>query len=278
MPVYRFTPQFPWTPVVGSQLPDVLLIGDSTEMRYAPHVLSALDGAANIYSLYEHEKQRLHSLFIGGPLIRPVNATSTRHGLCQLDEWLGGRSWDVNPFNWGIHDLVSPVQGEPDAQRLERLASTYASGLNSLVTRLIESEASLIFATTTPVPDGAGFIHGSVERYNEVAAGVMRRHNIEVNDLYKAVEARQEELQFENDVHFRPEGFRILGEQLASRIRAVLESRRRHFSLARVRRAQPLLVRATPGTRPEGGRRADPRPPDRAGADFQEGQQRHASR
>ena len=58
----------------------------------------------------------------------------------------------------------------------------------------------------------------------------MRRHNIEINDLYQAVAARREELQFENDVHFRPEGSRILGEQVASRIRAVLETRRRHSS------------------------------------------------
>jgi len=66
----------------------------------------------------------------------------------------------------------------------------------------------------------------------QLAAGVMRRHNIEVNDLYQAVEARLEELQFENDVHFRPKGSRILGEQVASSIRAVLETRRRRSSLS----------------------------------------------
>ena len=101
VPVHWFTPQYPWTPVVEPQLPDVLLIGDSTEMRYAPYVLSALDGVANVYSLWEHDSQRLHSLFIGGPLIRPVNAASTHYGLGQLDEWLDGKTWDVIHFNWG---------------------------------------------------------------------------------------------------------------------------------------------------------------------------------
>ena len=159
VPVHWFTPQYPWTSRgVRSQLPDVLLIGDSTEMRYATYVLDALDGVANVYSLWEYDSQRLHSLFIGGPLIRPVNASSTHNGLRHLDEWLDGRTWDVIHFNWGLHDLASPAQGEPEAQQLERVASEYASRLDSLATRLIKSEASLIFATTTPVPDGDRFI------------------------------------------------------------------------------------------------------------------------
>ena len=86
VPVHWFTPQYPWTSRgVRSQLPDVLLIGDSTEMRYATYVLDALDGVANVYSLWEYDSQRLHSLFIGGPLIRPVNASSTHNGLRHLD-------------------------------------------------------------------------------------------------------------------------------------------------------------------------------------------------
>ncbi len=90
IPIHWFTGQFAWTPDAVSQLPDVLLIGDSTQIRYASHVLAALDGVANVHLLYEHDSQRVHSLFIGGPLIRPVNAASTRFGLRQLDEW-----WDT---------------------------------------------------------------------------------------------------------------------------------------------------------------------------------------
>ena len=82
-------------------LPRVLLIGDSISIGYTPHVRELLRGKVDVQ--------------------RPAeNCGPTTRGLQRLDAWLGGGSWDVIHFNFGLHDLkyvnqqaqlVSPDQG-----------------------------------------------------------------------------------------------------------------------------------------------------------------------
>ena len=73
----------------------------------------------------------------------------------------------------------------PDQGTQVMSVDEYARNLEQIVKRLKQTRAKLIFATTTPVPDGAaGRIKGDVERYNRAALAIMKRHGVRVNDLY----------------------------------------------------------------------------------------------
>jgi hypothetical protein len=116
------------------------------------------------------------------------NAAHTANGLARLDEWLAGRHWDVIHFNHGLHDMkyinASGARVDPSKGVQQVSVEVYARNLDELVRRLKKTRATLIFATTTPVPDGAmGRVRGDAERYNRAALPVMKRHRVRVNDL-----------------------------------------------------------------------------------------------
>jgi acyl-CoA thioesterase-1 len=182
----------------------VLIIGDSISIGYFEPVKQLLEGKAEV----SHN---------------PGNAQHTRYGLEQLDAWLGDTSWDVIHFNHGLHDLkyindkgdrVAPETGH---QMIP--ADEYARNLEQLVKRLKKTHARLIFATTTPVPAGAmGRVKGDAERYNRIAVPIMKKYGVRVNDLYAFALPRLDSIQRPHDVHFTPEGYRLLAEQVANSI------------------------------------------------------------
>jgi len=187
---------------------NVLIIGDSISIGYFEPTRELLQGTAEVYH-------------------NPGNAQHTAHGLAQLDEWLGETKWDVIHFNHGLHDLkyvdekgrrVSPAEGKQQIP-----IDDYARNLEKLARRLKKSRARLIFATTTPVPEGAqGRVPGDAKRYNDAALAIMKKHRIPVNDLYAFALPRLDEIQRPRDVHFTKEGSRLLAEQVAENIRAAL--------------------------------------------------------
>ncbi len=78
-------------------------------------------------------------------------------------------------------------------------------------------EATLIFTTTTPYPKnpaGPLRVVGQAERYNAVALKIMKRQGVAVNDLYTLVLPRLQELQPPKNVHFKPEGSRVMAVQV----------------------------------------------------------------
>jgi len=111
-------------------LPRVLLIGDSISMGYTLPVRKLLEGKANVHRILTN----------GGP---------TKNGVANIEKWLGGGKWDVIHFNWGIHDL----KYMPDGKRQVEPAG-YEANLRKLVARMKATGAKLIWATTTPIPDG----------------------------------------------------------------------------------------------------------------------------
>jgi lysophospholipase L1-like esterase len=54
--------------------------------------------------------------------------------------------------------------------------------------------------------------------YNEAAAKVMKANSIPVDDLYAVARPRLSELQLPGNVHFKPEGYAALAEQVAASI------------------------------------------------------------
>ena len=102
------------------KLPRVLLIGDSISRGYTLDTRKALAGKANVHRA-------------------PENCGPTANGVKKIEIWLSDGKWDVIHFNFGIHDRKTP-------------AADYEQRLETLIARMKQTGAKLIFATTTPVP------------------------------------------------------------------------------------------------------------------------------
>ena len=193
-------------------LPRVLLIGDSISIGYTAHVRAMLKGVANVH--------------------RPLtNCGPTTRGLENIDAWLGDGKWDVIHFNWGLHDLkyMGPnnenLADPNDASSHQQVPSDeYESNLKTLVERMQETGATLIWRTTTPVPEGAkGRVVGDSKIYNDVAKRIMRKQKIAIDDQYTYSIKKISDLQRKADVHYTTEGSIKLAEQATIAIKKALK-------------------------------------------------------
>jgi len=193
-------------------LPRVLIIGDSISIGYTPFVQDMLKDRAEV----------LHN---------PGNAQHTGTGLEKLDEWLGAKSWDLIHFNWGLWDLCyrhpdATAYGNRDKIRGTQTLSVeaYQANLETLVIRLKQTNASLVWASTTPVPPGeAGRFKGDAIRFNAAAKMVMDTHGIPINDLYAYIYNRMDEFQIRyGDVHFTQKGYEYLAKAVVEWILNIL--------------------------------------------------------
>ena len=175
------------------KLPRVLLIGDSVSRGYTQSVRKALQGKANVHRA-------------------PANCGPTSLGLKKIDVWLGDGQWDVIHFNFGIHDRNTPV-------------AEYSQRLEQLVERMQKTEAKLVWASTTPIPDDAAKKQtaASIVERNAAAARIMEKHRVATNDLFTAVTPHLEKLQNPNDVHFNAAGYEFLGQRVAEAITQALK-------------------------------------------------------
>lgn len=189
-------------------LPRVLIIGDSISIGYTLQTRELLKGKANVHRI-------------------PTNGESTVTGLAKLDTWLGQGKWDVVHFNWGLHDLKQYKDGKlaPGAPVWVEVGD-YEKNLAQLVERLKKTGAKLIFANTTPVPEGAnGRVPGIEKQYNEAAARVMKAADVKVNDLHALCVPNLAEWQNPRDVHFKQVGSAKLASKVADEIAAALSAK-----------------------------------------------------
>ena len=161
---------------------------------------------------------------------RAENCEGTTKGVKAIERWLAleGGDWDVIHFNFGLHDLkrVDPKtrrnSNDPADPNQADLA-TYTSQLTTIVEALEATGATLILATTTPVPTGGVRPHRDpedVERYNDRARSIAKPRGIVVDDLYSFALPRLAELQEPVNVHFTAEGSAALGGEVARVIRS----------------------------------------------------------
>jgi hypothetical protein len=189
------------------RLPKVLIIGDSISIGYTRPLKEILNGKATV----------LHN---------PGNAEDSGNGLKKLDAWLGDTKWDVIHFNHGLHDLKYVDENGKNANKqanahLKVEPDEYGKNLDAIVVRLKKTGAKLIFATTTPVPEGTSKplrMPDDVERYNKVALEVMKKHEVTVNDLHALVLPKLGEWQRVKDVHYKAAGYRAMSEEAAAHI------------------------------------------------------------
>jgi len=209
--IYAVLTSQPWTAKFKpAPLPQVLIIGDSISIGYFKPLQKQLKDIA----IVSHNQG---------------NAQHTAYGLKKLNEWLGEARWDVIHFNHGLHDLkYVDARGrntsvETGKQQIP--VEKYERNLEEMVKRLKKTNAKLIFATTTPVPDGTGFrTKGDAVIYNRAAERVMNKHGVPINDLYSFALSRLKEIQIDSNVHFNPQGSELLAEQCAKSILKALES------------------------------------------------------
>jgi len=176
------------------KLPRVILVGDSVSRGYTVATRKALAGKANVHRA-------------------PANCGPTATALKQLDAWLGKGDWDVFHFNFGIHDRRTP-------------AADYESRLETIVERMQKTGATLIWASTTPIP--ADWKEGptmktAIEKKNVIAARVMKKHGVDIDDLFTLITPKLAETQHPKDVHFNEQGYTLLGTQVAKSISETLK-------------------------------------------------------
>lgn len=202
----------------ADDLPRVLLIGDSISIGYTKPVIELLEGKADVYRI-------------------PGNGGDTGRGLQNLSKWLEGHGgdWDVIHFNWGLWDLCyrhpdSKTQGHRDKINgtITHTPDQYRRNLETLVKRLKQTDAQLIWAATTPVPEGeAGRKIGDDVVYNRIAAEIMQKRDIPINDLHTLIKPHMKTLTVApGNVHFTPEGSKLLARQVASAIETAIEKAR----------------------------------------------------
>lgn len=177
------------------KLPRVLLIGDSISRGYTQAVRKEMAGKANVHRA-------------------PENCGPTANGVKKIEIWLGDGKWDVIHFNFGIHDRKTP-------------AADYEQRLETLIARMKQTGAKLVFATTTPVPadtkDGPEIVTQIAEK-NEIATRVMNKHGVAINDLHAFLAPQLEGIANPQDVHFNSQGYTLMGQQVAKVIEAALKA------------------------------------------------------
>jgi acyl-CoA thioesterase-1 len=182
-------------------LPRVLLIGDSISMGYTLPVRKLLAGKANVHRI-------------------PTNGGPTKNGVANIAKWLGSGKWDVIHFNWGIHDL----KHMPDGKRQVEPAD-YEANLRKLVATLKATGAKLVWASTTPIPEGElnpPRTFGQVKEYNDIAARVMTESGVAINDLNAWMTPRFEEFHKPKDLHYKEAGSEFLAQKVATAITEAL--------------------------------------------------------
>ncbi|MHC4112251.1 MAG: alpha/beta hydrolase fold domain-containing protein [Planctomycetota bacterium] len=198
-------------------LPRVLLIGDSISIGYTLPVRKLLTDKANVHRV-------------------PTNARHTGIGLENIHKWLDDGTWDVIHFNWGLHDLCYRSQNAKTSGRRDKVKGSldltfqeYQQNLRKLVKILKATDAKLIWASTTPVPDGeSGRIKGDEIRYNKAAEKIMKENGVTINDLYAHAFPKLSRIQLPNgNVHFTAEGSNYLAKHVADSILKALGKSRK---------------------------------------------------
>lgn len=219
-----------------SDLPNVLVLGDSISMGYTPFVKKRLAGVANVS--------------------RPAcNCRATQSYLAPrggMKAWVGTNHWDVITVNAGIWDICY-MKGDPlgtdhywgpdaELRKLPPLARgtairargfhvrtpilEYQANLRRILAYLKSTGATVIFALTTPVPayqddDRCGLFRA----YNEIAVGVCAELGVRTVDLYAVAERNYDKIK--DKCHFNDAGNDILAEALVTAVTEELSDRRR---------------------------------------------------
>jgi hypothetical protein len=182
-----------------TNLPRVLLIGDSIVRDYYPEVEKHLAGKAFVARLST-------SRFVTDPVL-----------LKEIELVLDGTKFDVIHFNNGMHGW-------------QHSEAEYRKALPKLIKtiRAHAPKAKLIWAATTPLRDGKGVTYDTKAEYsderiaarNSIAAEIVTGQKIPTDDLNAAMRGHPE---FHSDnVHFNGQGIQIQAAQVSAELEKYL--------------------------------------------------------
>jgi GDSL-like Lipase/Acylhydrolase family len=195
-----------WMPDANAKgLPRVLLIGDSIARGYGKQVEQKLKGKAYVARLATSKS-------VGDPAL-----------LGEVALVLGQARFDVIHFNNGLHGF-----GYTEDE--------YRKAFPDLIATIKREApgANLIWATTTPVRkadklDQVDPRTGRVEARNAIAARIVEAEKIPVDDLFALMDGHAE-FHALDGIHFNDKGVAAQAEQVAARIRGVLDEPRKPAS------------------------------------------------
>jgi acyl-CoA thioesterase-1 len=189
-------------PVVAPGLPRVLLIGDSIMNGYSPTVIHALREKANVVRM------------VAFGMIGRDDA-----GAAAFCAKLRDGDYALIHYNDGLHSLPPRITDEQ-----------FGVGLSAMLKHLKTVSPRILWATTTPAPDrnntlGAESQNATVVVRNTMSKKIASDFSVPVVDLYGLVIEKRETLQGFANLHFTPEGSKLMGEHIAARILEALEQR-----------------------------------------------------
>ncbi len=181
----------------------IVLIGDSIRMGYDKYVKDALKNSAEVY--YPEDNCRFAEYVLR-------YAHEWKEKFCCKDDV------DLVHFNAGLWDCLEAFDGEPHSTldfyeyEIERVA---------LRLRMLFPEAKLVFATSTPVIEekcAPNFKrhNSTIEKFNEAAKGVMKKHGVIINDLYILAQSFPEKYHSDAVHFYTPEGTEAIGGKVLS--------------------------------------------------------------
>ena len=183
---------------LNASTPNVLLIGDSISMGFGVSPSDTGYGyGLNVAKMLAGPYPEFYSKTLAGGLASVqhaggfgTNGGDSANGVACIDQWLGDLQWDVITVNFGLHDC------DPGGN-----SATYASNLETILTKARNASSKLIFVTTTPFHRYKDYSYPCVLRYNDVAKQVVKKLNgeplltsaarsssIDVLDLFESVE------------------------------------------------------------------------------------------
>jgi len=183
----------------------IVLIGDSIRMGYQVKVREQLAGLASVWGPEE-------------------NGGNSENVLAHLEQWAISRCADVVHINCGLHDIKREFDQGTAAVPL----SAYTKNVRAILTRLqAGTEANVVWALTTPVNQEWHHRHKPFDRletdvvaYNTAASEICRELGVVVDDLFSVVNtAGRDNVLRQDGIHFKPEGYDLLGERVADCIR-----------------------------------------------------------
>ena len=195
-------------------IPNVLLYGDSISIGYTLTVRECLKGKANVFRTYRNGGAS-HHLIPGTERMQKAMFQPHLENGWKFE-------WDLIHFNVGLHDLKYMHKGKLDKFNGKQVSSLkeYKAKLDKACKYLMNEfpKTKLIFATTTPVPEGAaGRFAGDSVKYNAAARAVLAKYpSIIINDLYSFTKPNFEEWAIKSgDVHYNEFGKREQGKEVA---------------------------------------------------------------
>lgn len=197
--------------IVDASRPRVLLIGDSIVGGYHKHVLEQLEGRAYVdVWIHPHcQSERLNQI---------------------LADVLTNGPYDVVHFNMGLH-------GWPKGRIKEGTFEPLTAGFVRVIREACPI-AAVIWASTTPVTTkGKPYsldrdINPVIMDHNRMAANVMAREKVPVNDLYGMLVDRLD-LAAGDQFHWSKPAYELLGASATAAIQEALNQRRPSSALPR---------------------------------------------